>query len=479
MVLKELIFQIEHLDTHQQRLQFLSALEQALQAPHPVEERKYLKSLLYHPDWYIRREVAILIDQYGNALTEDEQFQYAFALQQFAWLYDRIEDPRARKQLFQGCRDGHPRIRSKAVAYLTPEDCLCPEDEAAYLYARGDYLALIELGCTAEGRNAVVAVLQSGLQNPDNAAYHRRQCAFALEQLEAIEDAQSEIQAILTANLPSTAESVSAEPLLEFPPHASPLERLLYFLNHQGVWLDGQRVFPEIQVGTVTGRITYKNPPLQTLPTAERHRRLMPPEGELVSLDYRVIEPTILLHYLIRGFYLNMEDLPRGDLYLAITPHNRNQGKRWLNTLINGGMPSLGEEWTPFQRKLFEAVREFQQEILAEAQTQGYVTTIGGNQLPLPESSGNRIGRIMNRLIQGSASDVFNQAAIRIFEWLHEQQTDVRIYFLLYDELWLQGPAEAIARVLATVKEIMETIPGELGLLLPISVRMTHLTERR
>ncbi len=469
-VLKTLIWQIEQVAGHAQRLVVLAELEKALQEPHPVAERKYLKSLLYHPDWYIRREIALLIDRYGIPLNTEEQFQFAFALQNFEYLYKHRENPLARKLLFQACVDNNPRVRSKAAAHVNPEECHTPAEEAAYLYAVGDYRALVELGCTPDGREPVVHILQEGLQQSENSNYHRRQCAFALEQLEAIEDAQAEIQTILETSSEDITNPDNAAP--NALPAADPLEHLLNTLRQQGVWLDGQRVFPDIQIGTVTGRITYKNPALQTIPAADRPCRLKPLQGMVVSLDYRSIEPLIVVHFLLDGMLLNLTDIPEDDIYLAIYPEDRNRGKRWLNTIINGGSGGEAEFRTPFQQKLFEAIREWQQEVFAAAVHRGYVTTLGGRHIPLPQEQTNRIGKITNRLVQGSASDVFNRAVIAIFQFIQEHELPLQVYFLIYDEVWIHGEGEVLAQHLPAIQEIMETTPQEMGMLVPIPVRV-------
>ncbi len=475
MALKTIIFHIDQVQTHTQRLQLLAELEDALQQPHPVSERKYLKTLLYHSDWYIRREVALLVDRYGIPLNEDEQFQFAYALQNFAYLRTHFHLPTARQLLFEACRDQNPRIRSKAAAHLTPEDCQTPEEEAVYLYAIGDYLALVELGCTSEGRSPVVEVLQQGLRQLENTNYHRRQCAFALEQLEAIEDAQAEIQNLLASTTESLPQPENGNLFPNIPPHTPPLERLLLLLRQQGIWLDGRKVYPEIQVGTVTGRVTYKNPPVQTLAAEERRRRLKPPEGVVISLDYRTIEPCILLHYLITHFYLSLADVPQEDLYTAVWPEDRARGKQWLNTLINGGSIRETEGMTPFQRKLLMAVREFQQDQFAQLQQRGVVTTLGGRELPVPTEGSNRIGKMMSRLIQGSASDIFHTAIIRIQEMLEEHRWPIRIYFLLFDEVWLHGEGAVLSANISSIQEIMESVPRKLGMVIPIRVRQVTI----
>jgi len=466
---KDIIVKLDAERDHYRRLQLLEELNQALESVRSVEERKYLKSLLYHPDWYIRREVAFLIDRYGVPLDESERFQFAYALQNFQYLADRMTDERARSLLFQACEDASPKIRALASEYIQLDDCKTLYEEALLHYACGDYLALLELGCTTEGKDAVVAVLKKGLNQEGNPNYHRRQCAFCLEQLKAISSAESVIHELLSAG--ENASETSSDQVTPMP-HWSPLEQLLYTLNQQGVRVDGKRLYPRIEIGSVTGRITYKQPPLQTWPKEVRWQRIQADPGKLLlRLDYRCMEPRVMLHFLVEAFLISLDEIPDEDIYLAVNPENREAGKRWLNTLINGGMVSNRGALNVFQRRLIEAVQEFRQELINRASRLGFVETLGGRRIPLPENETNVSGKIMNRLIQGSASDIFNSAVARLYLRFVEGMEPARIIFLLFDEVWIEVDPKAVKTVQEIAQEILQTVPQEMGLLLPLPVR--------
>ncbi len=116
--------------------------------------------------------------------------------------------------------------------------------------------------------------------------------------------------------------------------------------------------------------------------------------------------------------------------------------------------------------------------MLNESQAAGYVETIAGRRLPFPEEPINRVGKIMNRLIQGSASDVFNTAIVQIHQYVMENTLPLRIYFLLFDEVWIQGNKEDLNRHRPKLIEIMREVPRELGIMLPLNIH-DHLIEER
>ncbi|GAB4380756.1 MAG: hypothetical protein Kow0042_31030 [Calditrichia bacterium] len=474
--MEELIHQIENCHTHLERLQQLQRLQQALGSNPPAATLRRLVPLLYHRDWYIRREVAFLIDFYGVALKHGERLQFAFALQQFDQLRLLMEaEPEARRILFEGCLDSAPRLRAAVAATLSPTDCRTPRETACWHYACGDYLTLVELGGQVDYRQAVETVLRQGMNDPENPVYHRRQCAFCLNQLKLLEDASAVVRELL---LQIEREPEESMPPPEEPPGLDPLAQLLWQLNRRGIILDGRRVYPDIAIRSATGRITYRNPALQTLPPEERMRRLQPQPGNcFLRFDFICMEPTLLLHFLVEKFYLSLENIPRGDIYLAINPQNRQQGKKWLNILINGGPSPPVDSPTTFLMQLREAISELRQEMLHQTAAVGGIEILGGSVLPLPETTINRGGKILNRLIQGSAARVFHQALVELQQWLREERVSAHIAFLLFDELWLECPADQAPQLLKPVLQKLQSVNQYFSLLVPLHIR--YMAEKK
>jgi len=349
--MNQLIYQIEQARSHRERLARLAELEAQLQSGPTGKAARHLKSLLYHPDWYIRQEIAFMIDRYGVPLKPEELPRFWYALQQFQRLKNEMATrPGARALLFEGCKDPAPRFRVRLLGALTPADCQTAEERLLLLYAAGDYPALVERGCEAEMREAALALLKFGLKEENNPEYHRKQCAFALEQLHALENAAATVQEILSGKAPHHS--------IEPPPdeetiaglHLSPLEQFIQRLQRQGVRVEGQPVYPVIRQAPATGRITYQQPGLQTWPKAERQKRITPAPGcSWLRFDYCAMEPTLLLHFLLERFLISLEDLPEGDLYAAADPADRGAAKTWFNAVLDGGGKTYQEQLNPWQ----------------------------------------------------------------------------------------------------------------------------------
>ena len=471
---EKLIYQIEKAEEEQQQLELLARLEEMLEAePRPAQVKR-LKSLLYHRHWYIRREVAFLVDRFGVPLNDEEQLRYHYALQQFDYLVELSPRlPEARKLLFLACSDPSPRFRSRALGYLPLSECKTANEKALRTYAGGDYRQLVEMGSDQELRPAVLKVLQQGLQPQANPLYHRKQCAFALEQLQAMDNAGEFIAGLLEQKedeLPVTPPATPTDTHL-----SSPFELFLRRLQQQGLIIDGQPSYPEIHLGSATNRVTYRNPGLQTWSKAERLRRIQPQPGFcLLRFDYRTIEPTLLLNFLLQRFIISLADIPPGDIYRAIDPQDRAQGKVWLNAVINGGGRRFRRSLNPLQLLLLQAIDELRQELLQEAWRTGSVETIAGNRLPLDKTETNLGGKAVNRLVQGSASDVFNRAVFSLFVFFQKQNLPARVCFLLFDEVWIEAPPEHVAELAPRIIEKLETVNRKYALLLPLKVRFEN-----
>ncbi len=470
--MQKLIFKLESATDHRQRLHLLSELEKTLERNHGAAEQKYIKTLLYHRDWYIRREAAFLIDRYGIALNPSERWQHLIALQQFEEAAAEGRRQReALEMLFEVCRDPLPRIRCRAGAVLTNADCRVPLHRALLLYAAGDYPALVELAAREGFRDAVIKLLKEGTGERSNPDYHRRQCAFCLEQLDAMDNAGEFLRTILQKN---RAENRNGGPETDEAPvfHASPLKNLLETLNARGIMVDGSRVFPEIRVGAVTGRVTYRQPPLQTWPESERLHRIQPRTNHmLVGFDYRAIEPVVLLNFLLNRLLLSLEDIPDGDIYSCLNAADRNEAKTWLNAVINGGGRKYRSNLSPRQEKWLDAIQELRAELTAEARREGGVRTIGGREIPLHKNESNLPGKAMNRLIQGSAADIFHYAVLQLAQRLREEHNAWSVYFLLFDEVWLDGPPPLSREMFAEMTRCLLSPNDYYSLIRPLNIR--------
>ncbi len=114
-----------------------------------------------------------------------------------------------------------------------------------------------------------------------------------------------------------------------------------------------------------------------------------------------------------------------------------------------------------FQR--YPGVREFMDRTRAEAHEKGYVETLFGRRLYLPEiNSRNGMRRAaaertaINAPMQGTAADIIKRAMVRMDAWLREDGPGVRMIMQVHDELVFEVKEKQVAAVMDRVRAIME-----------------------
>ncbi len=248
-----------------------------------------------------------------------------------------------------------------------------------------------------------------------------------------------------------------------------------------------------VQISTVTGRISSKEPNLQNIPVRtqegrEIRRLFLPskPERKLVSADYSQIELRILAS--ISGDEVMKEAFTSGvDIHTrtasevfdvpvdAVTSDMRRSAKA-VNFGIVYGISDFGLARNlniPVKKAAgyisryfarFPGVRQYMDEIIARAKQDGYVTTMMGRRRYLPElrssnynvrSFGERAA--LNTPIQGTAADVIKLAMIDVWNKLREGNYSSRLILQVHDELVIDAAEDEVSAVSALLKECMET----------------------
>src|SRR5262249_6237623 len=110
----------------------------------------------------------------------------------------------------------------------------------------------------------------------------------------------------------------------------------------------------------------------------------------------------------------------------------------------------------------YPGVRRFMDNTRTQARELGYVETVFGRRLYLPDiRSGNPQLRqyaersAINAPLQGTAADIIKRAMIVIDPWLEREGGPARLIMQVHDELVLEVPHAAVERVSATVRECM------------------------
>jgi DNA polymerase-1 len=298
---------------------------------------------------------------------------------------------------------------------------------------------------------------------------------------------------------PSTDEDVLAQLALDYP-----LPKLL--LEYRGIaklkstYTDklprmvnpgtGRVHTNYAQAVAITGRLSSNDPNLQNIPvrTAEgrriREAFIAPPGSQIVSADYSQIELRIMAHIsrdagLLKAFEAG-EDIHRAtaaEIFSAELNGVAAEQRRYAKVINFGliyGMSAfglaaqLGIERSAAQQYMdryfarYPGVAEYMRTTREKARVQGYVETVLGRRLWLPEiRSGNGARRqgaeraAINAPMQGTAADLIKLAMIAVQGWLDDAKLKTRLIMQVHDELVLEVPDAEADLVQVRLKELM------------------------
>ena len=264
---------------------------------------------------------------------------------------------------------------------------------------------------------------------------------------------------------------------------------------------DGRVHTTYAQAVAITGRLASNNPNLQNIPirTAEGRRvrrAFTAPQGSaIVSADYSQIELRIMAHLsgdktLIAAFQ-NGEDVHRRTAaeVFGIAPENVSSEQRRYAKTINFGLiygmgqyglaKSLGIDNISAKNFIdryfarYPGVAEYMQRTKEQAAAQGYVETLFGRRLYLPDihnkNANARAGAeraAINAPMQGTASDLIKRAMIDVSRWLVSDDLQSKLIMQVHDELVLEVPEaeldlvkEKLPQIMAKVDEGMLNVP--------------------
>lgn len=287
---------------------------------------------------------------------------------------------------------------------------------------------------------------------------------------------------------PSTAETVLQELALDYPlPEVLIEHRVLSKLKSTYTDKLPRMINPETgrvhtsyhQAVTATGRLSSSDPNLQNIPirTAEGRRirqAFVAPEGyRIVAADYSQIELRIMAHLsgdkgLMDAFNHNQDihrataaeifetDLPQ------VTPEQRRSAKA-INFGLIYGMSAFGlakqlklgrndaQQYIDRYFERYPGVKDYMERTRETAAAQGYVETLSGRRLYLPEINARNSMRrqaaeraAINAPMQGTAADIIKKAMIMVDGWLREKAVDARMIMQVHDELVLEVNTDTV-----------------------------------
>ena len=244
------------------------------------------------------------------------------------------------------------------------------------------------------------------------------------------------------------------------------------------------------QAVAVTGRLSSTDPNLQNIPVRTPEGRrireafIAPPGSKIVSADYSQIELRIMAHLsgdrsLIDAFAAG-EDIHRHTAaeVFGVAPAEVSSEQRRYAKVINFGLiygmsafglaGNLGIERAAaasymdryFQR--YPGVAAYMERTRDEARERGYVETVFGRRLWLPDiASANQSRRqgaerqAINAPMQGTAADLIKLAMIAVQGWLESEKLATKLVMQVHDELVLEVPGGELDRVKPQVEKLM------------------------
>ncbi len=299
---------------------------------------------------------------------------------------------------------------------------------------------------------------------------------------------------------PSTAEDVLQELALDYPLPKIILENRglsklkSTYTDKLPLMIDGKtnRVHTSYhQAVTATGRLSSTDPNLQNIPIRSEEGRkirqafIAPPEHKIVAIDYSQIELRIMAHLsddpgLVRAF-AEGRDIHRAtaaEIFAveldAVTTDQRRSAKA-INFGLIYGMSAFGlskqlgvgrNQAQDYMDKYFErypGVLTYMSEMRQQAFEKGYVETLYGRRLYLPDIKAKNQMRkkaaeraAINAPMQGTAADIIKKAMLAVDAWLLEQNDDrIRMTMQVHDELIFEIHQDIVEQTTAKLVELM------------------------
>ena len=246
------------------------------------------------------------------------------------------------------------------------------------------------------------------------------------------------------------------------------------------------------QAVAATGRLSSSDPNLQNIPVRSEEGRkirqafLAPKGRKIVACDYSQIELRIMAHLsgdkgLTDAFEKGL-DIHRataaevwGKSLEEVSDNDRRNAKA-INFGLIYGMSAFGlakqlglprkeaQDYIDLYVERYPGVKRYMEETRAQASEPGYVETLFGRRLYLPEirsSNGQRRQAAertaINAPMQGTAADIIKKAMIKVHDWLDTTHFDAKMIMQVHDELVFEVAENQVDDLVKEVKARMES----------------------
>ncbi len=256
------------------------------------------------------------------------------------------------------------------------------------------------------------------------------------------------------------------------------------------------------QAVAATGRLSSTDPNLQNIPirTPEGRRirqAFVAPEGQvLLAADYSQIELRIMAHLsqdpgLMKAF-ADEQDVHRAtaaevfSMTLDEVTDDQRRSAKAINFGLMYGMSAFGlakqlgigrgeaQEYVNLYFDRYPGVKAYMDDIREKASANGFVETVFGRRLYLPEINARNANRrqyaertAINAPMQGTAADIIKKAMIAVHQWLHDERPGARMIMQVHDELVFEVDKDKVEPVRERVIELMN---GAATLSVPLRV---------
>jgi DNA polymerase-1 len=312
---------------------------------------------------------------------------------------------------------------------------------------------------------------------------------------------------------PSTSEEVLEELALDYP-----LPKVI--LEHRGLaklkstYTDKLPLMINPKTGRVhtsyhqavaaTGRLSSTDPNLQNIPVRNEEGRrirqafIAPEDYLIVSADYSQIELRIMAHLSrddgLLSAFAEGKDIHRATaaevfgLPLESVSGEQRRSAKAINFGLIYGMSAFGlsrqlniprkesQKYMDLYFERYPGVLEYMERTRRQAKEQGYVETLDGRRLYLPDINSSNAARragaeraAINAPMQGTAADIIKRAMIAVDEWLQRDKPRVKMIMQVHDELVFEVHKDDIEAVSKKVHELME---GSMKLDVPLLVEV-------
>ena len=244
------------------------------------------------------------------------------------------------------------------------------------------------------------------------------------------------------------------------------------------------------QAVAATGRLSSSDPNLQNIPIRSEEGRkirqafIAPPGYKIVAADYSQIELRIMAHLsgdagLLAAFSqgVDVHSATAAEVFevpLEQVTHDLRRSAKAINFGLIYGMSAFGlaqqlglarnqaQDYINLYFSRYPGVKQYMDNIREQAKQQGFVETIFGRRLYLPDINARNAAlrqyaerTAINAPMQGTAADIIKRAMLACDAWIRDSGADVKMIMQVHDELVFEVAETQLDKSIASLRSIM------------------------